>query len=107
MDDFIGTTMDVSERKRGEEALRDAQADLARAARLTTMGELTTLITHEVSQPLMAIVANADACLSWLMKADPNLDEARRAAERVVRNGHRAGSIIKSIRTLARKSERR
>jgi PAS domain S-box-containing protein len=103
--EYVGTTMDVSERKQSEDALRDAQADLARAARLATMGELTTLIAHEVSQPLMAIVTNADTCLSWLTKPDPNLDGARQAAERVVRNGHRAGSIVKSIRALARKSE--
>jgi PAS domain S-box-containing protein len=103
--EYVGTTMDVSERKRSEDALRDAQADLARAARLATMGELTTLIAHEVSQPLMAIVTNADTCLSWLTKASPNLDGARQAAERVVRNGHRAGNIVKSIRALARKSE--
>src|SRR5713226_5725325 len=103
--EYVGTTMDVSERKRSEDALRDAQADLARAARLATMGELTTLIAHEVSQPLMAIVTNADTCLSWLTNANPNLDGARQAAERVVRNGHRAGSIVKSIRALARKSE--
>jgi predicted ATPase/signal transduction histidine kinase len=103
--EYVGTTMDVSKRKQSEDALRDAQADLARAERLATMGELTTLIAHEVSQPLMAIVTNADTCLSWLTKPDPNLDGARQAAERVVRNGHRAGGIIKSIRALARKSE--
>jgi len=103
--EFVGTVIDVSERKRSEDALRDAQADLARAARLATMGELTTLIAHEVSQPLTAIVTNADTCVSWLTNANPNLDGARQAAERVVRNGHRAGSIIKSIRALARKSE--
>jgi PAS domain S-box-containing protein len=103
--EYVGTTMDVSARKQSEDALRDAQADLARAARLATMGELTTLIAHEVSQPLTAIVTNADTCVSWLTNANPNLDGARQAAERVVRNGHRAGSIIKSIRALARKSE--
>jgi PAS domain S-box-containing protein len=102
---YIGTVIDITERKHGEEALRDAQANLARAARLATMGELTTLIAHEVSQPLMAIVTNADACLSWLTNANPNVDEARQAAERVVRNGLRAGGIVKSIRTLAGKSE--
>jgi C4-dicarboxylate-specific signal transduction histidine kinase len=103
--EYVGTTMDVSECKQSEDALRDAQADLARAARLATMGELATSIAHEVSQPLMAIVTNADTCLSWLTQPTPNLDGARQAAERVVRNGHRAGSIVKSIRALARKSE--
>lgn len=98
-------TIDVSERKRGEDALRIARADLARAVRLATIGELTSLIAHEVSQPLMAIVTNADACLSWLTNARPDIAEARLAAERVVRNGHRAGAIIKSVRALARKAE--
>lgn len=100
-----GTTIDITERGIGEDALRDAQADLARAARLATMGELTALIAHEVSQPLMAIVTNADACVTWLTNATPNLEEARRAAERIVNNGHRAGAIIKGIRALARKAE--
>ncbi len=103
--EYVGTTMDVTDRKRAEDALRDAHADLARAARLVTMGELTTVIAHEVSQPLMAIVTNADACLAWLTRPTPDLNEAKRAAERVVRNGHRAGGIIKSIHAMARKSE--
>ncbi len=103
--EFVGAVTDVTAAKRAEEKLHKAQGELARAARLATMGELTTLIAHEVNQPLMAIVTNADTCLSWLTKANPNLDRARQAAERVVRNGHRAGSIVKSIRALARKSE--
>ncbi|MFY9899823.1 MAG: ATP-binding protein, partial [Xanthobacteraceae bacterium] len=86
------------------EALRDAQADLARVTRMTTMGELVASIAHEVNQPLMAIVTNADTCLSWLASDTPQLDEARKAAERIVRDGHRAGDIIKTIRALARKS---
>jgi PAS domain S-box-containing protein len=90
--------------RKSEDALRDAQADLARVTRMTTMGELVASIAHEVNQPLMAIVTNADTCLSWLARDTPQLDEARRAAERIVRDGHRAGDIIKSIRALARKS---
>ena len=100
VDDYIGTTMDITERKRGEDALRTAQADLARVARLTTMGELAASIAHEINQPLGAIVANGNACLRWLAKDQPQLDEARRAAERIVRDGHRAGDIIKSVRAL-------
>jgi signal transduction histidine kinase len=105
IDAYIGTTMDVSERKRSEEELRDVQAELARAARLAMMGELTTMIAHEVNQPLMAVVASADACLSWLARPTPDLDEARWAAERIARNGHRAGGIINSIRAMAKKSK--
>ena len=102
--EYIGTTIDVTERKRNEDALRDAQADLVHVARLTTMGELVASIAHEVNQPLMAIVTNAETCLSWLARPEPDLAEARNAAERIVRNGHRAGEIIRSIRALASKS---
>ena len=104
IDEYIGTTIDVSEQKRNEGALRDAQADLVHVARLTTMGELVASIAHEVNQPLMAIVTNAETCLRWLGREQPDIGEARNAAERIVRNGHRAGEVIRSIRALARKS---
>jgi PAS domain S-box-containing protein len=104
VNDYIGTTMDITERKRGEDALRAAQSDLTRVARLTTMGELAASIAHEVNQPLGAIVTNSDACLLWLAKDNPPLDEVRQAIERIARDGHRAGDIIRSVRALARKS---
>jgi PAS domain S-box-containing protein len=104
IDDYIGTTMDITERKRSEEALRNAQADLSRVARLTTIGELMASIAHEINQPLGAMVASGNACLRWLAKDQPQLNEARRAAERIIRDGHRAGGIIRSVRTLAAKS---
>ena len=96
--------MDVTERRLAEEALRSAGTDLERASRLSTMGQLTASIAHEVNQPLAAIVTNAEACLLWLDAQRPNLDEARQAVTRIVRNGHRAGDIIKSVRALTRKS---
>jgi signal transduction histidine kinase len=102
--EFIGTVMDVSERRISEEALRGASADLERASRLSTMGQLTASIAHEINQPLAAIITNADACLLWLEADRPDLAEAREAATRIVRNGLRAADIIKSIRTLTRKS---
>jgi signal transduction histidine kinase/HAMP domain-containing protein len=102
--EYVGVLVDVTAQRRGEDALRVAQADLARVARLTTMGELAASIAHEVNQPLMAIVTNAETCLAWLADVEPNLEEARQAAERIVRNGHRAGDIIRTIRALARKS---
>lgn len=89
---------------RAEEAFQNAQADLARVARLTTMGELAGSIAHEVNQPLMAAVTNADARLRWLAQGPPDLDEARQAAERTVNAGHRAAEVIRTIRALARKS---
>ena len=73
-------------------------------ARLTTLGELATSITHEINQPLSAIVMNGNACLRWLANERPNPDEAREAAQRIVRDGIRTCDIIRSIRALARKS---
>ena len=95
---------DIGERRKADDALRQAQANLARAGRLTTMGELTVSIAHEVNQPLMAIVTNAATCIQWLTNDHPNIEEARQAAERIIRDGHRAGDFIASIRALARKS---
>jgi signal transduction histidine kinase len=102
--EFIGTIMDVTERRLADEALRSAVADLERASRLSTMGQLSASIAHEINQPLAAIVTNANACLRWLEAHRLDLEEARQAATRIVRDGHRAGDIVKSIRALTRKS---
>ncbi len=102
--EFVGTVMDITERRQAEEALRDAQADLARAARLTTMGELLASIAHEVNQPLAAAATSGNACLRWLNRDEPDLASARDAAARVVRETHRAGDVIRSLRGLTRKS---
>jgi len=101
---FVGVVVGVTERRRAEEGLRQAQAEVARAARLTTMGQLAASIAHEISQPLMAILGSAETCVVWLAKDKPNLSEVRKAADRIVKNGHRAAEIMRSIRTLARKS---
>lgn len=90
------------ERKRAEESLRQAQAELAHVARLTTLGELTASIAHEINQPLGALVNNASACVRWL--AAQNLEEARRSAALVIADGHRAAEIIRRIRDLAKKT---
>jgi PAS domain S-box-containing protein len=95
---------DISERKKVEDALRKSQAELARVARLTTMGELTGSIAHEVNQPLMAIVTNGAACLGWLSGEKINVEKARPAAEQIVSDGHRAGDVVRSIRELIRKT---
>ncbi len=102
--DYMGTTIDVTERRRGEDALRDAQAELSHAARVTTMGELAASIAHEVNQPLASIVTNAEACLGWLDREQPNLERARNAAARIVRDGQDAGEVIRSIRAMLRKT---
>jgi PAS domain S-box-containing protein len=101
--EYIGTIMDVTERKRAEEALRQTQADLARINRVTTMGELTASVAHEVNQPIAAAVTNAKTCLRWLTRDEPDLEEARAAAMRIVNDGTRAAEIIKRIRLLFKK----
>ncbi|WP_426614411.1 trifunctional serine/threonine-protein kinase/ATP-binding protein/sensor histidine kinase [Bradyrhizobium sp. McL0616] len=104
INEYIGTTIDVSDRKISEDALRKAQADLAHVTRLTTMGELAASIAHEVNQPLMAIVNNAESCLIRFATDNPDLVKIQQAVERIVKNGHRAGDILKSIRSMVRKS---
>jgi len=93
----------LSEQKRAEEALREAQANLAHVSRVTTMGELCASLAHEVNQPITAAVANADACLNWLARDNPNLEKARESAMRIVEDGTRAAEIISRIRLLFRK----
>jgi PAS domain S-box-containing protein len=92
-----GAVRDVTERTRADEALRQAQADLARVNRVTTMGELTASLAHEISQPIAAAVANASACLRWLQRDEPDLFEACAAATRIMRDGMLAGEIIRRI----------
>jgi PAS domain S-box-containing protein len=108
--EYVGTTLDVTERKRAdeereraEERLRQAQADLARISRVTTMGELTAALAHEVNQPIAAAVTDASACVRWLAREVPNLEEARAAATRSVKDGERAAEIISRIRRLFKK----
>src|SRR5882724_3862808 len=85
------------------ERLRQAQADLARINRVTTMGELTASLAHEVNQPIAAASTNANTCLRWLAGDTPNVEEARAAAMRIVKDGKRAAEIIKRIRLLFKK----
>jgi PAS domain S-box-containing protein len=102
--EFVGTVMDVTERRQGEEALRKSQAVLAHVTRVTTLGEMTASIAHEINQPLAAVVNNASACLRWLAGQAPNLEEARQSAALIVADTHRAGEIISRIRALVKKS---
>lgn len=103
--EFVGAVMDITERKRAEEALRKMQMNLAHATRLTMVGELTASIAHEVNQPLAAVVTNANACLRWLDREPPNLDEAREAVRRITRDGNRGSEVIARIRGLLKKEQ--
>jgi PAS domain S-box-containing protein len=88
-----------------EEALRKAQAELAHVTRVTTLGELTASIAHEINQPLAAVIANADACIGWLGRDPPDLNAARRSVEWVIEDGNRASDVIRRVRALARKTD--
>jgi PAS domain S-box-containing protein len=100
----LETNNNITERKRAEEALHKAQVELAHVTRVATLGEMTASISHEVNQPLAAVVTNANACLRWLARQSPDLDEARAAVERIVRDGSRASEVIGRIRALVKKS---
>jgi PAS domain S-box-containing protein len=101
---WYGVGIEIEDRKRAEEQLRQAQVDLVHISRVTTMGELTASLAHEINQPITGTVTNGNACVRWLAADPPNLDEARDAARRIVRDGKRAGDIIARIRALATKT---
>jgi C4-dicarboxylate-specific signal transduction histidine kinase len=93
---------EISERRRTEQALQEAQAELAHVARLTTMGELTATIAHEINQPLAAISNSAGACVRWLNANPPNLQEARLSANWIVRDSARAAEVVSRVRAMVR-----
>ena len=96
---------DITEYTLASEALRHAQSDLAHVSRMTTMGELTASLAHEVNQPITAAVNGASTCVRWLTREDPDVGEAREAALGVIRNAKRAADIINRIRSMSKKDE--
>ncbi|MFC0401369.1 ATP-binding protein [Paraburkholderia rhizosphaerae] len=100
---YIGAVMDITAARKAETQLQDAQNELARVTRATTLGELSSTIAHEVNQPLNGIVIDSEAGLRWLKRPAPNICEASACLERVVENARRAAQIIKRIRALATK----
>jgi signal transduction histidine kinase/HAMP domain-containing protein len=102
---YVGAVVDLTPTKRAEEALRQAQATLARVTRVTTLGEMTASIAHEINQPLAAATTDSNTCLRWLTREPPDVEEAREAALRSVKDVTRAADIIRRIRTLFKKGE--
>jgi PAS domain S-box-containing protein len=100
---FLTLTVDVTARQSAEDALRMAQSELGRIARLTTVDAMAASIAHELNQPLASIVTNSNAGIRWLDRPEPNLEEARSAFKRVVGEGHRAAQIIAGVRAMFRK----
>jgi PAS domain S-box-containing protein len=104
-DQGVAFVLDLTERKRAQEQLRNTQAELANMMRITTMGQLAASIVHEVNQPLSGIVSNASAALRFLSGIAPNLEEAREAARDIVRDGKRASEVITRLRGLHKTKE--
>ena len=105
----VAFVIDMTDLRRAEEKLRaseqrllGAQMELAHVTRVTTLGELAASISHEVNQPLAAIIANAQACLRWLDREPPDLNAARRSVEWVIDDSNRANEVIGRVRLLAK-----
>ena len=103
--EYYGTITDITTQRQAEDAVRVAQAELARVSRAITVGQLTSSIAHEINQPLMSIVSNAGASLRWLNHDPIRYDNIRVGLEEIVAEGQRAGEIIRSLQTLTRKQE--
>jgi len=105
--EFVGTVIDITERKSAEqerEKLRQLEADLAHTNRVSTLGEMAAALAHEIKQPIAAAITSANGCVEWLTREPPNLDRARAAAARIDKYGNRAAEIIDRIRSLYKKS---
>ena len=102
--EFVGAVMDITAIRRAEEELNQVRAELARVARVTTLGELTAAIAHEVNQPLTGLASSGNACLHWLSGETPNLQAARNSVERMINASNRAGEVISRIRAMVQKS---
>lgn len=105
VNEYYGIITDITSQRAAEDAMRVAQADLARVSRATTVGQLTSSIAHEINQPLMSIVSNAGASLRWLNREPARLDKVREGLEEIAAEGERAGEIIRSIQSLTRKQD--
>jgi signal transduction histidine kinase len=102
---YVGTVSDITDRRIAEEAVRKAHVELAGAMRLTTLGDLSASITHELNQPLTALVAHAGAALRWIDGSPPNLAKARESLAALMASSSRARDVVASLRALAHKSE--
>lgn len=101
----LETNIDITDRMQTQETLDQVQTQLAHVTRVATLGELTASIAHEVNQPLAAVVTNGEACLRWINRDEPDLDEARSAVARMISEATRASEVIARLRALSRKTK--
>jgi PAS domain S-box-containing protein len=101
----FGMVFDITEKMQAQNALQNAQAELARSAHVSRMGAMTASIAHEINQPLAAIVANANAALRWMARTPPDVAEARESLEQIVHEGQRAADVIQSVRSMFKSKE--
>jgi C4-dicarboxylate-specific signal transduction histidine kinase len=101
---FVGTTTDIDDQKRAEEALHQAAAELAHANRIATMGQLATSLAHEVNQPIGAALVNAGTVARWLGRQPPNVEEARLSNDRVISDVRRVADIVSRIHGFSKKT---
>lgn len=101
---WYGTSADIEDRKRAEEEREKLQADLAQVNRVSILGELAASVSHELKQPIAAAMINASACIQWLKRAQPDVDQALQATSRIIKDGSRATEIIDRLRSLYKKS---
>ena len=103
---LLGSTIDITETKRAQDALRATESELARVTKLTAAAQMAASIAHEINQPLASIVAGGNAGIRWLARTPPDLDEVRSALKRIVNDGHHASEVISGIRTMFRSENR-
>ncbi len=101
---ILKTNNDITEKKRGQDALAQAQTALSHAARISTLGELTASIAHEVNQPLAALVTNGEACRRWLRRDVPNIEAALDSVDKMISGGRLATQVVARLRALAKNS---
>src|ERR1044072_8335090 len=104
-EEMVGALMDVTQARKAQEDLHAAQSELAHVSRVTTLGEISASIAHEVNQPLAAIVSNGEACLRFLDDDAPDLEDVRGAVKWIIKDGNRGSDVLRRVRALSKKSD--
>ena len=104
-EELVGALMEVTAARQAQDALQTAQAELAHATRVTTLGQMSASLVHEVNQPLAAIVTNAEASLRWMSRPVPDIEEALAAVGRILKVAHSVSEVIRRVRQYSKKAD--